>query len=199
MPCQSCVLSIWLLTNRAACVSARRALRPSCLILTSATVVCILWPPALYVGMSQTPVLKEYFVRAKSRSCRDHARGKARNLGASQKSCSARACRLGGGSIARKECYQDVWRFPLAARAAVCAALQGAHGVRCEVEDLHPVPRAYLEVGTPAMPIAFPGTLRPEPLATISRPCTYTGGRRSACNCCCLNRLRYRASHVWSL
>ncbi len=54
--------------------------------------------------------------------------------------------RLGGGAFARYEGCHQVWRFPLAARAGVCRALEGAEGVRCEVEDLHPVPRAYLEV-----------------------------------------------------
>lgn len=39
-----------------------------------------------------------------------------------------------------------MWRFPLTKRAAVSKALEGARGVRCSVEDLHPVPRAFLEV-----------------------------------------------------
>ena len=70
--------------------------------------------------------------------------------------CSSRTCcrpiRLGGGGFARYEGCHQVWRFPLAARAVVCRALEAAAGVRCEVEELHPVPRAYLEVMLPPAP-----------------------------------------------
>ena len=56
-------------------------------------------------------------------------------------------CRLGGGTLGHTQWGQQVWRFPLSARSAVAEALEAAVGVRCTVEDVHPVPRAYLEVG----------------------------------------------------
>ena len=58
-------------------------------------------------------------------------------------------CRLGGGTLAPTQWGQQVWRFPLSARGAVAEALEAAQGVRCTVEDVHPVPRAYLEVHLP--------------------------------------------------
>ena len=56
------------------------------------------------------------------------------------------SCRLGGGTLGHTQWGQQVWRFPLTMRGAVAAALEAAAGVRCSVEDVHPVPRAYLEV-----------------------------------------------------
>ena len=58
-------------------------------------------------------------------------------------------CRLGGGTLAPTHWGQQVWRFPLSARVAVAEALEAAQGVRCTMEDVHPVPRAYLEVHLP--------------------------------------------------
>ena len=56
------------------------------------------------------------------------------------------SCRLGEGTLGHTQWGQQVWRFPLTMRGAVAAALEAAVGVRCTVEDVHPVPRAYLEV-----------------------------------------------------
>lgn len=55
-------------------------------------------------------------------------------------------CRLGGGTPSHTQWGPQVWRFPLTARSAVAEALEAAVGVRCTVEDVHPVPKAYLEV-----------------------------------------------------
>ncbi len=59
------------------------------------------------------------------------------------------SCRLGGGTLSHTQWGQQVWRFPLTARSAVAEALEAAVGVRCTVEDVHAVPKAYLEVGHP--------------------------------------------------
>jgi hypothetical protein len=64
-------------------------------------------------------------------------------------SLSQSCCRLGGGTLAPTPWGQQVWRFPLSARGAVAEALEAAQGVRCTMEDIHPVPRAYLEVYQP--------------------------------------------------
>lgn len=57
------------------------------------------------------------------------------------------SCRLGAGTLGHTQWGQQVWRFPLTMRGAVAEALEAAAGVRCTVEDVHPVPKAYLEVG----------------------------------------------------
>ena len=57
------------------------------------------------------------------------------------------SCRLGGGTLGHTQWGQQVWRFPLTMRGSVAEALEAAVGVRCTVEDVHPVPKAYLEVG----------------------------------------------------
>ena len=59
----------------------------------------------------------------------------------------AALCRLGCGTILTTHWGQHVWRLPLSARGAAAEALEAAQGVRCTVDDVHPVPRAYLEVG----------------------------------------------------
>ena len=56
-------------------------------------------------------------------------------------------CRLGCGTLLTSNWGQHVWRLPLSARGAAAEALEAAQGVRCTVEDVHPVPRAFLEVG----------------------------------------------------
>ena len=56
-------------------------------------------------------------------------------------------CRLGCGTILTSHWGQHVWRLPLSERGAAAEALEAAQGVRCTVEDIHPVPRAFLEVG----------------------------------------------------
>ena len=56
-------------------------------------------------------------------------------------------CRLGCGTLLTSHWGQHVWRLPLSARSAAAEALEAAQGVRCTVEDVHPVPRAFLEVG----------------------------------------------------
>ena len=59
-------------------------------------------------------------------------------------------CRLGCGTLLTSNWGQHVWRLPLSARGAAAEALEAAQGVRCTVEDVHPVPRAFLEVSTSA-------------------------------------------------
>ncbi len=54
--------------------------------------------------------------------------------------------RVGEGAFSHNAGGQSVWRYPLPKRPAVGKALEAARGVRCSVEDLHPVPRAFLEV-----------------------------------------------------
>ena len=55
-------------------------------------------------------------------------------------------CRVGEGVFLRTERGQNVWRFPLSQRGPLIKSLEAARGVRCSVEDLHAVPKAFLEV-----------------------------------------------------
>ncbi|EIE23396.1 P-loop containing nucleoside triphosphate hydrolase protein [Coccomyxa subellipsoidea C-169] len=55
---------------------------------------------------------------------------------------------VGEGAFSHNAGGQSVWRFPLPKRPAVAKALEAARGVRCSVEDLHPVPRAFLEAAS---------------------------------------------------
>ena len=81
-------------------------------------------------------------------------------------------CRLGCGTLLTSHWGQHVWRLPLSARGAAAEALEAAQGVRCTVEDVHPVPGAFLEVGASMHPASRAKGLVGRPPSTCDHKCS---------------------------